>query len=69
MFFGLFSGSVYSWGMGTNHALGHGNDDDQHIPKLIEGNFYNSWKTLKVSGGGNHTMILAHPRNTTEKTQ
>lgn len=55
--------------MGTNHALGHGNDDDQHIPKLIEGSFHNSWKTLKVSGGGNHTLILAHPRNTTEETQ
>ncbi|GFY49462.1 regulator of chromosome condensation [Trichonephila inaurata madagascariensis] len=52
-------GSVYSWGFGTNHQLGHGNDDDCHIPRLVEGNFINSWKAHKVSGGGQHTLILA----------
>ncbi|XP_055953741.1 regulator of chromosome condensation-like isoform X2 [Argiope bruennichi] len=55
-------GSLYSWGMGTNHQLGHGNDDDCHIPRLVEGNFINSWKALKVSGGGQHTLILAIPK-------
>lgn len=52
-------GSMYSWGFGTNHQLGHGNDDDCHIPRLVEGNFINSWKAHKVSGGGQHTLILA----------
>lgn len=55
-------GSVYSWGMGTNHQLGHGNDDDCHVPHRIEGNFSNSWKAFKVSGGGQHTLILASPK-------
>lgn len=63
------NGSAYSWGMGTNYQLGHGNEDDQYSPKLIEGNFLNSWKAFKISGGGQHTLILAHPRNSLEEKQ
>lgn len=55
-------GSLYSWGMGTNSQLGHGNEDDCHIPRLVEGNFAKSWKALKVSGGGQHTLVLATPK-------
>ncbi|CAL1282562.1 unnamed protein product [Larinioides sclopetarius] len=55
-------GSLYSWGMGTNSQLGHGNEDDCFVPRLVEGNFANSWKALKVSGGGQHTLVLATPK-------
>ncbi|GBM50060.1 Regulator of chromosome condensation [Araneus ventricosus] len=55
-------GSLYSWGMGTNSQLGHGNEDDCLVPRLVEGNFVNSWKALKVSGGGQHTLVLATPK-------
>lgn len=65
----LFAGSVYSWGMGDNYQLGHGNDSDQQIPKLIEGNFFNSWKAFKIAGGGQHTLILANPRESLEESQ
>lgn len=62
-------GSAYSWGFGDNHQLGHGNDEDQYTPKLIEGNFLNSWKALKIAGGGQHTLILAQPRNSSGESQ
>ncbi|CAL1289009.1 unnamed protein product [Larinioides sclopetarius] len=55
-------GSLYAWGMGCNCQLGHGNEDDCHIPRLVEGNFANFWKVLKVSSGGQHTLVLATPR-------
>ncbi|KAG8179750.1 hypothetical protein JTE90_025082 [Oedothorax gibbosus] len=55
-------GTVFSWGMGDNHQLGHGSEDDCHIPEAIKGNFLDSWKALKVSGGGQHTLILAVPK-------
>ncbi|KFM66928.1 Regulator of chromosome condensation, partial [Stegodyphus mimosarum] len=61
-------GSAFSWGMGTNHQLGHGNDDDCHVPRRIEGNL-NSWKVIKVSGGGQHTLILACPKSNAEEKQ
>ncbi|GFU18988.1 regulator of chromosome condensation [Nephila pilipes] len=62
-------GSMYSWGFGTNHQLGHGNDDDCHIPRLVEGNFLNSWKAHKVSGGGQHTLILASTKESSTNKQ
>ncbi|XP_054716060.1 regulator of chromosome condensation-like [Uloborus diversus] len=61
-------GYVFSWGLGDNYQLGHGDDEDRHVPKQIEGNFAKSWKVLKVAGGGMHTLILACPRESTTTT-
>lgn len=30
------SNDVYSWGQGVNGRLGHGDENDQRIPKVIE---------------------------------
>lgn len=48
--------------MGTSCQLGHGNDEDVHLPEVIKGKFLNSWKAIKVSGGGQHTLLLAVPK-------
>ncbi|GIY11344.1 regulator of chromosome condensation [Caerostris extrusa] len=62
-------GSIYSWGMGTNHQLGHGNDEDCFVPSLVKGNFLKSWKALNVSGGGQHTLILASTKESAKQDQ
>lgn len=31
------SGSVYTWGKGDNHRLGHGSENHVRFPKLVEG--------------------------------
>lgn len=53
--------------MGTNNQLGHGDDSDQHLPRLVEGKFFTSWEAFKISGGGQHTLILAHSRKSLKK--
>ncbi|XP_064486707.1 regulator of chromosome condensation-like [Ornithodoros turicata] len=53
------TGEAYSWGMGTNGQLGHGDEEDVYWPKVMAGKALSSRKTLLVSGGGQHTVILA----------
>uniref|UniRef100_A0A023GN11 Putative regulator of chromosome condensation 1 n=1 Tax=Amblyomma triste TaxID=251400 RepID=A0A023GN11_AMBTT len=51
-------GRLHSWGFGTNGQLGHGEDEDVFEPKVVGGKLTGK-KTLVVSGGGQHTVILA----------
>ena len=52
------SGEVYSWGLGTNGQLGHGDKLSQKIPKLIS-YFSNNKKTAKsISAGKNNSFVL-----------
>lgn len=53
------AGKVYSWGMGTNGQLGHGDDEDVYEPKAMSGKAISARRALRVSGGGQHTVILA----------
>ncbi|ESO92365.1 hypothetical protein LOTGIDRAFT_178675 [Lottia gigantea] len=52
-------GDVYAWGMGTSKQLGNGSEDDLFVPQKMEGKQLQSRKCLKVSGGGQHTVLLA----------
>ncbi|KAJ8920006.1 hypothetical protein NQ315_006536 [Exocentrus adspersus] len=52
-------GELYGWGMGTNGQLGTGQEDDCEIPTLIKGKQLLHHKVLRVSSGGQHTVILA----------
>ncbi len=56
-------GSAYSWGMGTNGQLGHKNDDDAWEPESLVGKQLEERKVLAVVGGGQHTMVLAEPKD------
>ncbi|CAH8641730.1 unnamed protein product [Heterobilharzia americana] len=56
------NGNGYSWGMGSNHQLGHGSgDDDCWEPELIVGKQLENRRILMVDAGGQHTLILACP--------
>ncbi|CAG9759250.1 unnamed protein product [Ceutorhynchus assimilis] len=57
-------GQLYGWGMGTNGQLGLGNDEDAFEPTPIESKQLKDKKVMRVSSGGQHTLILA---TTTEK--
>ena len=48
-----------SWGMGTNGQLGHSGDEDAWIPVLMEGKQLETRKVVGVSGGGQHTVLIA----------
>lgn len=45
--------------MGTNGQLGTGDEDDVNEPKKILGKQLEQRKVVQVSGGGQHTVLLA----------
>ncbi|KAI9297167.1 RCC1/BLIP-II [Neoconidiobolus thromboides FSU 785] len=45
-----------AWGFGESFALGHGSEEDQETPKVIEA--LSTKKVLKVASGGQHTLFL-----------
>ena len=51
-------GQAYSWGMGTNHQLASGSDDDQFSPTLMSGKNLADKDVLSISSGGQHTALL-----------
>ncbi|KAH9523595.1 Regulator of chromosome condensation [Bulinus truncatus] len=53
------NGDLYSWGMGSNYQLGHGNDDDQLLPTKVVGKQLESRAAIMSSSGGQHTVVLA----------
>lgn len=52
-------GELYGWGMGTNGQLGTGEEDDCELPTLIKSKQLQDRKVVRVSSGGQHTVILA----------
>jgi len=45
--------------MGSTGQLGTGEEEDVHTPQLIKGKQLESHIVLCVSGGGQHTVLLA----------
>ncbi|TGZ57689.1 hypothetical protein CRM22_009894 [Opisthorchis felineus] len=56
------SGVAYSWGMGSNKQLGHGDDDDEdcYEPGVIKGKQLENRFVSVIDAGGQHTVLLAH---------
>lgn len=53
-------GKAFSWGMGTNGQLGHEEEDeDSWVPEKVIGKQVANRQVLKISGGGQHTVLLA----------
>ena len=53
-------GSCYSWGMCTNEQLGHAESDkDAWEPVQMAGKQLETRKVVGISGGGQHTVLLA----------
>lgn len=49
---------LFSWGMGSSSQLGHGDEDDRFEPEVVAGRLADKC-ALVVSGGGQHTVVLA----------
>lgn len=49
--------------MGTTGELGTGNDDDCLEPTLIKGKQLLNRHVIKVTSGGQHTVVLAKTTN------
>jgi len=57
-------GECFSWGMGTNGQLGHGDDEeDAYEPGKMLGKQLDTRKVMAVSGGGQHAIIIAQGDN------
>ena len=52
----LEGGGVMSFGDAREGSLGHGNEEHQHTPKLIEA--LRGKRVLQVSGGDGHSLVL-----------
>ena len=52
----LEGGQVMSFGAGWHGMLGHGDDQDQHTPKLIEAS--RGKQVVQVSAGTMHSLLL-----------
>lgn len=59
----LCVGELYGWGMGTNGQLGTGEEDDCDEPTLIKSKQLSDKQVIRVSSGGQHTVILATTNN------
>ncbi|XP_061393835.1 regulator of chromosome condensation [Musca vetustissima] len=51
-------GKLYSWGMGSNHQLGTGSDDDALEPVLIVSKQTEGKRIIRASSGGQHSIFL-----------
>ena len=54
--------------MGTSGQLGTGEEEDVDVPTIIESKQIKDIKVLRVSGGGQHTIVLALPASATNET-
>ncbi len=52
------TGEAFAWGMGTNHQLGTGEEDDSWTPVKITGKKIENCRILDASAGGQHTALL-----------
>jgi len=52
-------GECFSWGMGTNGQLGHADEEDAWEPGKMLGKQLEQRKVMAVSGGGQHTVLIA----------
>lgn len=48
-------GKVYTWGNGSNGKLGHADEENQPLPKLVEGIDGN---VIQIACGDFHTAVL-----------
>ena len=53
----IAEGALWSWGFGTSGQLGHGDAQNQLLPKKVEA--FAGRRVVAVSAGGNHSLALA----------
>ncbi|KAI8605511.1 regulator of chromosome condensation 1/beta-lactamase-inhibitor protein II [Dissophora ornata] len=55
-------GDVYAWGFGEMLACGNGEEEDVETPLKLTGQQIANHRVLKVAAGGQHSVILAVPK-------
>jgi len=58
------NGNIYTFGRGNHGQLGHGNTDDQKLPKMISS--LSDKKVIDIAGGFYHTIVLVKNRKARE---
>lgn len=53
--------------MGTNGQLGLGNEEDSDSPKEVKSKQLIDRKVIRVSSGGQHTIIMCSTENNNKK--
>lgn len=56
-------GKLYSWGMGSNHQLGTGSEDDALEPVLIVSKQTEGKRIIRAASGGQHSIFLVEDEN------
>ncbi|XP_075162193.1 regulator of chromosome condensation 1 [Haematobia irritans] len=56
-------GKLYSWGMGSNHQLATGSDEDSLEPVLIISKQTEGKRIIRASSGGQHSIFLVEDEN------
>lgn len=51
-------GALWSWGTGTNNALGHGDEEDHLTPEKVQAKQLEKRKAVAVVAGGQHCAVL-----------
>lgn len=54
--------------MGSNGQLGTGEETDVEVPVLVKGKQLEGKTIVRVTGGGQHTLVLATTRPVKDKT-
>ena len=54
---------MYSWGCGTNNALGHGDEEDKEEPEIVKSKQLETRDVVAASAGGQHSAIIAVGNN------
>lgn len=52
------NGRVYSWGIGTNGRLGHGDEMNRNVPTLISAASFDSIQITAIAANGMHSLAL-----------
>ena len=55
---------MYTFGRGNHGQLGHGNVEDQKLPKMVA-TLYDK-KVIDIAGGFYHTIVLVKPKKNRE---
>lgn len=50
-------GRLYTWGYGEMHQLGHGPDEIEQYPRLVQSQFQGN--ISQISAGGQHSIVLS----------
>ena len=62
-------GAMWSWGTGTNNALGHGDEEDHFEPEKVDSKQLKTRKVTAISAGGQHCTLLAVDAEKEDKTR